>query len=92
MHVKYIQSQGKDINTCEMRHIKISLFKLTNFYNKEKVMKCLICGKNNGQEVLESTYENNLCDDCLWELAPDVDTYFLTKMNQKEKEKNHEKK
>jgi uncharacterized Zn ribbon protein len=30
-------------------------------------MKCLICGKDNGQEELESTYENNLCDDCLHE-------------------------
>jgi uncharacterized Zn ribbon protein len=30
-------------------------------------MKCLICSKDNGQEEMESTYENNLCDDCLHE-------------------------
>jgi hypothetical protein len=54
-------------------------------------MKCPICKTQLNRQEESAIFEENFCDNCLWELAPDVDTYFLTKMNQKEKEKNHEK-
>jgi len=47
-------------------------------------MKCPICKTQLNRQEESAIFEENFCDNCL--------SYFLTKMNQKEKEKNHEKK